>query len=67
VYGRTVGLCWNDNYSTTHIYKYLLMSKLHSEVAAPCRYFYRLLLSGVDCGVELRCHVVTRPPVGRER
>ena len=33
-YGGTVGLCWNDNYSTTHICKYLFMSKLYSEVAA---------------------------------
>ena len=29
--------------------------------------FYRLLLSDVDCVVELRCHVVTRLPFGRER
>ena len=70
LYGGTVGLCWNDNYSTTHICKYLLMSKLYSltsEVAAYLPLFYRLLLSDVDCGAELRCHVVTRPPVGRER
>jgi len=63
-------LCWNDNYSTTHIYKYLLMSKLYSltsEVAAYLPLFYRLLLSDVDCGVELHCHVVTRPLVGRKR
>jgi hypothetical protein len=33
-YGGTVGLCWNDNYSTTHICKYLFMSKVYSEVAA---------------------------------
>ena len=26
-----------------------------------------LLLGGDDCGVELGCHVVTRPPVGSER
>jgi len=46
------------------------MSKLYSltsEVAAYLPLFYHLLLSDVDCGVELRCHVVTRPPVGRER
>ena len=66
-YGGTVGLCWNDNYSTTHICKYLLMSKLYSEVAAYLPLFYRLLLSDVDCRVELRCHVVTRPSFGRER
>ena len=69
-YGGTVGLCWNDNYSTTYICKYLLMSKLcslTSEVVAYLPLFYRLLLSDVDCGAELRCHVVTRPPVGRER
>jgi len=66
-YGGTVGLCWNDNYSTTYIYKYLLMSKLYGEVAAYLPFFYRLLLSDVDCGVELRCYVVMRPPVGRER
>ena len=67
MYGGTVVLCRNDNYSTTHIYKYLLMSNLYSEVAAYLPLFYRLLLSGVDCGVELRCHVVTTPPVGHER
>ena len=47
-----------------------LMSKLYSltsEVAAYLPLFYRLLLSDVDCGVELCCHVVTMPPVGRER
>ena len=66
-YGGAVGLCWNDNYSTTHIYKYLLMSKLYGEVAAYLPLFYRLLLRDVDCGVELRCHVVTRPPVGHKR
>jgi len=27
-YGGIVGLCWIDNYRTTHIYKYLLMSKV---------------------------------------
>ena len=27
----------------------------------------RLLLSDDDCGIELHCRVVTRPPVGRER
>ena len=27
-YGGTVRLCWNDNYSTTHTYRYLLMSKV---------------------------------------
>ena len=62
-------MCWNDNYSTTHICKYLLMSKLcslTSEVAAHLPLFYRLLLSDVDCGVELSRHVVTRPPVGSE-
>jgi len=46
------------------------MSKLYSltsEVAAYLQLLYRLLLSGVHCGVVLRCHVVTWPPVGRER
>jgi len=43
------------------------MSKLYSEVAAHLPLFYRLLLCDIDCGVELSCHVVTRPPVGRER
>ena len=46
------------------------MSKLYSlkgEVAAYLPLFYRLLLSDVDCGAELRCHVVTRPPVDCER
>jgi len=46
------------------------MSKLYSltsEVAAYLPLFYHLLLSDVDCGVELRCHVVTRPPGSRER
>jgi len=42
------------------------MSKLYSEVAAYLPLFYRLLLSDVDCGVELCCHVVTRSLVGRE-
>jgi len=51
----------------TYIYKYLLMSKFYGEVAAYLALFYRLLLSGVECGVELRCHVVTTPPVGLER
>ena len=37
---------------------------LTSEVAAYLPLLYRLLLSNVDRGVELRCHVVTRPPVG---
>ena len=63
-YGGTVGLCWNENYNTTHTYKYLLTSKLYSltsEVAAYLPLFYRLLLSGVDCGVELRCNTLTRP------
>jgi len=27
LYGGTEGLCWIDNYSTTRIYKYLLMSR----------------------------------------
>jgi len=27
LYGGTVRLRWNDNYSTTHIYRYLLMSE----------------------------------------
>ena len=43
------------------------MSKLYSVVAAYLPLFYCLLLSGVDCGIELRCHIETRPPVGRER
>ena len=43
------------------------MSKFYGEVAAYLALFYRLLLSGVECGVELRCHVVTTPPVGLER
>jgi len=43
------------------------MSKLYSEVAAYLPLFYHLLLSDVNWGVELRCHVVTRPPVGCER
>jgi len=67
IYGGALGLCWNDNFSTTHICKYLLMSKSYSEVAAYLLLFYRLLLSDVDCGVELRCYVVTMPLVGRER
>ena len=43
------------------------MSKLYREVAAHLPLFYRLLLCDIDCGVELSCHVVTRPSVGRER
>jgi hypothetical protein len=43
------------------------LCSLTSEVAAYLPLFYRLLLGDVDCGVELCCHVVTRPPVGRER
>ena len=54
-YGGTVRLRWNDNYSTTHIYRYLLMSKVvqseelgHGLFAIICH----LLLSGVP-GVRL--------------
>jgi len=46
------------------------MSRLYSltsEVVAYLPLFYHLLLSDVDCGVELRCHVVTRPLVSREQ
>jgi len=50
-------------------YKYLLKSRvsysLTSEVAAYLPLFCHLLLSGVNRVVELVCHVVTRPPVGR--
>ena len=42
------------------------MSKLYSEVAAYLPLFYCLLLSDVDCGVELHCQAVTRPSVGHE-
>jgi hypothetical protein len=65
----TIGLNCIDNYSTAHIYEYLLMSKVDriGEVAAYLPLFCRRLLSGGDCGIELRCHVVTRPTVGRER
>jgi len=54
----------------TYIYIYLLISKLYrltSEVDAYLPLFYRVLLSDVDCRVELICHVVTRLPFGRER
>ena len=61
-----------DNRSVTHIYNNIyscqkLSYSLTSEVAAYLPLFYRQLLRGFDCGVELRCHLVTRPLVGCER
>ena len=67
-----MGLCWIDSFRATYMYmyKYLLMSNLLYILTSEVTTYLSLLchrpLVGVDCGVELRIHVVTRPRVGRE-
>ena len=46
-------MCWDDNYSTTHICKYLFMSKVYSEVAS-CDEPLATRLVGRRSAVEFR-------------